>query len=91
MKAADREQKNCSPRSVAIIMDGNRRWAEKRGLPAHLGHQYGAKAAEHIILYAKEVGIKYLTLFAFSSENWSRSRGEIDELMKISSSYLIII
>jgi undecaprenyl diphosphate synthase len=76
------------PNSVAIIMDGNRRWAERRGLAPHIGHRQGAISAENIIRYAREIGVRYLTLFAFSSENWNRSRTEIDELTNISDSYL---
>lgn len=76
------------PEHLAIIMDGNGRWAERRGLLRHVGHEQGAKAAEDIIRYASELGIKYVTLYAFSSENWQRPREEIDAVMKILETYL---
>lgn len=76
------------PSSVAIIMDGNRRWAERRGVSTELGHMQGAKTAEHIMRYAHELGIKYLTLFAFSSENWQRPPQEIDAIMNLMEGYL---
>lgn len=76
------------PRHVAIILDGNGRWAEKRGLPRSAGHREGAKAVKRIIEYAYDLGIRYLTFFAFSSENWSRPKEEVDELMKLYLEYL---
>jgi len=76
------------PQHVAIIVDGNGRWAEKRGLPRSAGHREGAKAVKRIIEYAYDLGIQYLTFFAFSSENWSRPREEVDELMKLYLEYL---
>jgi len=76
------------PRHVAIILDGNGRWAEKRGLPRRAGHREGAKAVKRIIEYAYDLGIRYLTFFAFSSENWSRPKEEVDELMKLYLEYL---
>jgi undecaprenyl diphosphate synthase len=69
-------------------MDGNGRWAKRRGLPRHAGHEQGSKAAEDVVRYASELGIKYLTLFAFSHENWQRPREEIDAVMKILERYL---
>ena len=71
------------PTHVAIIMDGNGRWAEARHLPRLAGHQAGAKAAEKIILRAQQKNIPFLTLYAFSAENWSRPQEEIDGLMKL--------
>lgn len=69
-------------------MDGNGRWAQKRGLPRQLGHEQGAKTVEDIIVYASELKIPYITLYAFSSENWQRPKTEVDAVMKILESYL---
>lgn len=71
------------PEHIAIIMDGNRRWAKKRGLPSQLGHSQGAKALEDIAVACQQRGIKYLTVFAFSTENWKRSKEEVDYLMDL--------
>lgn len=76
------------PQSIAIIMDGNGRWAEKRGLDRRAGHQQGSKVAEDIIQYASELGIKFITLYAFSTENWQRPAAEIDAVMQILENYL---
>jgi len=73
---------------VAIIMDGNGRWAQKRGLERQIGHEQGSKTAEDIVRYANELGIKYVTLYAFSSENWLRPQIEIDAVMKILERYV---
>lgn len=73
---------------IAIIMDGNGRWAAKQGLPRHIGHKKGAEAVAEIAKAAKEAGIKYLTLYAFSTENWKRSPEEIDGLMNLLRNYL---
>jgi undecaprenyl diphosphate synthase len=69
------------PRHVAIIMDGNGRWAERRGLPRTAGHSMGVEAVRRTVRAAMELGLQHLTIFSFSSENWSRPAGEIDELM----------
>ena len=69
------------PQHVAVIMDGNGRWARKRGLPRHAGHRAGVKAVRAIVETAAQRGIRYLTLFAFSSENWNRPREEVSKLM----------
>jgi undecaprenyl diphosphate synthase len=69
------------PRHVAVIMDGNGRWARKRGLPRHAGHRSGVGSVRKTVELAAERGVKYLTLFAFSSENWSRPRDEVSKLM----------
>lgn len=69
-------------------MDGNRRWAKKHGLPAAAGHKQGAKNLEKICQDVKDLGIKYLTLYAFSTENWQRSKEEVDTLMNLMRSYL---
>ena len=76
------------PRHVAIIMDGNGRWARQRHLPRIEGHRAGADSARVIIRTAGELGIKYLTLYAFSVENWSRPKDEVDALMKYLVHYL---
>ncbi len=72
-----------TPSHVAIIMDGNGRWATKRGLPHLAGHSAGAKAVREVIAASIEVGISYLTIYSFSSENWSRPRDEVSGLMKL--------
>jgi undecaprenyl diphosphate synthase len=76
------------PRHVAIIMDGNGRWAQARGLPRATGHRQGADAVRRTLVAAGELGIPYLTLFGFSSENWKRPRDEIDSLMGLLRHYL---
>lgn len=70
------------PKHIAIILDGNGRWAKKRGLPRNLGHKAGAKNLFNIVKYAYEIGIKAVTVFAFSTENWNRPKEEIDYLME---------
>ena len=76
------------PKHIAIIMDGNRRWARQRNLPVKLGHKQGAETLENIVRYANKVGIKYLTVYAFSTENWKRSQEEVDALMSLLEGYL---
>jgi undecaprenyl diphosphate synthase len=76
------------PQHIAIIMDGNGRWAKQRHLPRVEGHRRGAESARAIIRGAGELGIKYLTLYAFSTENWSRPKDEVDTLMKYLIQYL---
>lgn len=76
------------PEHIAIIMDGNGRWAEKRGLLRSIGHEQGAKTVQDIVQYINELGIKYVTLYAFSSENWQRPQDEIDAIMHILERYL---
>ena len=76
------------PNHIAIIMDGNGRWAEKRGLPRTLGHKEGANALRKIQTYAGKIGVKYLTVYAFSTENWKRSKDEVDALMFLFKTYL---
>lgn len=82
------EAKASLPRHVAIIMDGNGRWARERSLPRIEGHRMGAESARTIIRAAGELGIKYLTLYAFSVENWNRPKEEVDALMKYLIHYL---
>jgi len=76
------------PRHLAIILDGNRRWAKERGLPTFFGHKKGMANAKKIVLYAQKVGVKVITMFAFSTENWSRSEKEVDYLMKLFENYI---
>lgn len=76
------------PRHVAIIMDGNGRWARKRGLPRVAGHRVGLESVRAVVKACSELGIPYLTLYAFSSENWRRPRTEVRFLMKLLESYL---
>ena len=71
------------PRHVAIIMDGNGRWAKSRGMVRSFGHVEGVKSIERIVSYSNKIGIKFLTLYAFSTENWNRSKSEVDFLMRI--------
>ena len=82
--AADRPP----PRHVAIIMDGNGRWARSRGLPRFAGHQRGAEAVRTTVRGCGELGISYLTLYAFSSQNWKRPAAEVDDLMGLLRLYL---
>ncbi len=76
------------PVHIGIIMDGNGRWAKKRGLPRKAGHSAGAKTFRKITRYCSDIGIKYLTVYAFSTENWKRPKDEVDSLMKLFKSYL---
>jgi len=82
------ENTNSFPRHVAIIMDGNGRWAEEKGFARILGHQKGVDTIREIVRTARELKIKYLTLYAFSKENWARPKREIDFLMTLLSQYL---
>lgn len=82
------EYNNTLPRHIAIIMDGNGRWAKKRGLPRQAGHKVGAEAFRTIANYAKSIGLKYLTVYAFSSENWKRPPEEVDTIMGLLEQYL---
>lgn len=77
------------PLHVAIIMDGNGRWAKKRGLPRVYGHREGAKRVEEIVLASKKLGIRYLTLFVFSTENWARPTEEVEFLFSLLEEYLL--
>ena len=76
------------PKHIAIIMDGNGRWASARSLPRTAGHKQGAEAARRVVTSAKELGIQYLTLFGFSSENWRRPESEVKDLMNLLRFYL---
>ena len=81
------EQENL-PQHIAIIMDGNRRWAKNKNLPVSFGHKEGAKTLEKIVRYANKIGIKYITVYAFSTENWKRTEEEVSTLMNLFQSYL---
>lgn len=77
------------PKHIAIIMDGNRRWAKKKNLPIAMGHRAGANTLQKIIENCMEIGIKYLTVYAFSTENWNRSVEEVNDLMNLLREYLV--
>lgn len=87
-KTADTLDVNNIPKHIGIIMDGNGRWAKKRGLPRSAGHRMGAKVLEQITRDAGHLGVRYLTVYAFSTENWKRPKEEVDALMKLLSEYL---
>ena len=80
--------KDALPNHIAIIMDGNRRWAKANGKPVALGHKEGAKTLEKIVRYANKIGLKYITVYAFSTENWKRSKEEVDALMLLLQNYI---
>ena len=82
------EEEKKIPAHVAIILDGNGRWAKAKGMPRNYGHMQGAKAVEDILVVARDMGIKYLTVYAFSTENWSRPEAEVSALMTILRNYL---
>lgn len=77
------------PKHVAIILDGNGRWAKSKGMPRNYGHMQGAKNVEVICKAAYDMGIEYVTMYAFSTENWNRPKDEVDALMKLLESYLV--
>ncbi len=77
------------PRHIAIIMDGNGRWAKKRGLPRTAGHAAGAETFRTIATYCKEIGLDYLTVYAFSTENWKRPEAEVNAIMGLLKKYLM--
>ena len=74
---------NNLPEHIAIIMDGNRRWAKEHNVPIQMGHKEGAKTIEKIVKYANQIGLKYITVYAFSTENWKRSQEEVSWLMQL--------
>ncbi len=76
------------PDHIAIIMDGNRRWADKKGYPRSLGHREGANNLKRIVDDCNKIGLKYLTVYAFSTENWSRPKSEVDTLMSLLKEFL---
>lgn len=77
------------PRHIAIIMDGNGRWAKRRGLPRTAGHKVGAETFRKIATYCKELGVEYLTVYAFSTENWSRPAEEVGTIMGLLKQYML--
>ena len=81
-------QKPMPPKHIAIIMDGNGRWAKKRGLPRTAGHKAGGETFRRIANYCREIGVKYLTVYAFSTENWKRSQEEVSGIMLLLERYL---
>ena len=81
-------EKDNLPTHIAIIMDGNRRWAKLNNLDAKLGHKKGAETLENIVRYCNKIGIKYLTVYAFSTENWRRTEEEVGALMLLLQNYL---
>ena len=86
--AEDQKGSFSVPAHIAIIMDGNGRWAKQRGLPRNAGHRQGAKVFENICGYCQKIGVKYVTAYAFSTENWKRPQSEIDAIMELLRSYL---
>ena len=76
------------PKHIAIIMDGNRRWARAKGMDPKLGHKEGAKTLEKIVRYANKIGLKYITVYAFSTENWKRAEDEVNALMLLLQNYI---
>ena len=80
--------KEYMPKHIAIIMDGNRRWAKAKGKPASFGHKEGAKTLEKIVRYANKIGLQYITVYAFSTENWKRAEDEVKALMMLLQNYL---
>ena len=88
-KQAGQVDKSRLPRHIAIIMDGNGRWATRRGLPRTAGHKAGAETFRKIATYCKDLGIQYLTVYAFSTENWKRSETEVGAIMTLLKKYLL--
>ena len=82
------QDKNSLPKHIAIIMDGNRTWAKQKGMDPKLGHKEGAKTLEKIVRYANKIGVQYLTVYAFSTENWNRTKEEVGALMLLLENYL---
>lgn len=87
-KLISQVDKNNLPNHVGIIMDGNGRWAKKRGLPRSAGHRVGAANLKTIVEFASDMGIRYVTAYAFSTENWKRPKEEVDALMQLLLEYL---
>ena len=86
--AENRRTDGLLPTHIGIIMDGNGRWAQKRGLPRSAGHKQGARVFRNIVRYCRKIGIGYLTVYAFSTENWKRPQSEIDAIMDLLRDYL---
>lgn len=81
-------KKEAMPKHIGIIMDGNRRWAKDKGKPVSYGHKEGAKTLEKIVRYANKIGLEYITVYAFSTENWKRAEEEVKALMMLLQNYL---
>ncbi|MCD8086705.1 MAG: isoprenyl transferase [Clostridiales bacterium] len=90
-KETDQAQPDFSnlPQHIAIIMDGNGRWAKRRGLPRTAGHAAGAETFRRVATYAKDIGLQYLTVYAFSTENWKRPQEEVNSIMRLLKKYLL--
>jgi len=88
MARDEKENTSAMPRHIAIIMDGNGRWAKKRGLPRNAGHAAGAESFRKIAKYCRTLGVEYLTVYAFSTENWKRSADEVGGIMRLLGRYL---
>ena len=86
--SSQKKEFSCVPEHIAIIMDGNGRWAKKRALPRNVGHSEGSRNLKNIAASCSNIGIKYLTVFAFSTENWKRPKSEVDGLMALLLEYL---
>ena len=76
------------PAHVGVIMDGNGRWAKRRGLPRKMGHKVGAETFRTIVRYANRIGLRYMTMYVFSTENWSRPKDEVNAIMDLLRKYL---
>ena len=87
-KYTEKQLPEVLPQHVGFIMDGNGRWAKKRGLPRPFGHREGAKTFRKIVRHCKDIGIKHISFYAFSTENWQRPQEEVDAIMKLFSDYL---
>ena len=88
LNPAGKRENSRVPRHIAIILDGNGRWAKKRGLPRTAGHAVGAETFRKIATYCKNIGVEYLTVYAFSTENWRRPENEVSTIMKLLGNYL---
>ena len=77
------------PRHIAVILDGNGRWAQRRGLPRTAGHKAGAETFRAIATYCRDIGLEYLTVYAFSTENWKRPKDEVETIMVLLKRYLL--
>lgn len=82
------EENQIMPKHIAIIMDGNRRWAKQKMLPVKLGHKQGAETLKKVVRHANKIGLEYITVYAFSTENWKRSEEEVEALMSLLENYL---
>lgn len=87
-KKAEEISAGVMPKHIGIIMDGNGRWAKKRGMPRNVGHRAGAETLKKIVTYCDKIGIKTVTVYAFSTENWKRPKEEVDSLMSLLKEYL---